>query len=198
MLAFHSSAWGGKIQAVASGVTLSASARAMMAAGYWRYWLNGPVVRQAIIEDRLNADGSPTGTFTYDFGFQCDSSTGGTCPPVLSGSPPTYAATMWKAASDAAHKSLHPIFVATFYTGWPGVKTEFILENSWFGKLQDQQFDLTLLNGEAETNSVYTKAATVFSAFRRMRETFWDGSRPTVGSTRTATAARSALPSITT
>ena len=41
----------------------SVSARAMLAAGHWRYWLKGPLVTAIVIEDR-----SPARTYDKDFG----------------------------------------------------------------------------------------------------------------------------------
>ena len=71
MLAFNSSRWGADIEATASkpcnanvlsGNTCAANVRTILGAGTWRYWLQGPVVTQVIVEDRSTA-------LAYDFGF---------------------------------------------------------------------------------------------------------------------------------
>lgn len=174
MLAFNASGWGAKIQGTASGVVKSASARTILGAvsecpagewastGCFKYLLQGPVVTQIML----------FGGTDNSFGWECDSSIS-TCPAV---SP--YTATGWKDPTDVKYNSIHPIWVISFYTGWAGVKTEFIWENVWFGRLQDLKFDLELFNGAAESTSVYTSAGLVTYALRRAREVFWDGATP--------------------
>jgi len=75
-----------------------------------------------------------------------------------------------------AHKSLHPIFVLTFYpnTGL-GVSVQYILENMWTTKLQDQSYSLTLTAGGA---TVFSKPTFNHTARSRWRKVFWSGNRP--------------------
>jgi hypothetical protein len=75
-----------------------------------------------------------------------------------------------------SHKSLHPIFVVTLYPGHAsGVKVEYILENMWTTKLQDESFSLTLFTGNPATNNVYTKNTFTHYAKTRWRKVFWSG-----------------------
>lgn len=71
MVDFNSGDWGADIEATGSatctgnqlsGNTCSANAKTMLSAGQWRYWLQGPVVTQVIVEDRSSA-------LSYDFGW---------------------------------------------------------------------------------------------------------------------------------
>lgn len=79
----------------------------------------------------------------------------------------------------SAHKSLHPIFVLTFYPGTNlGVKVEYILENMWTTKLQDQSYSLTLKTGNANTTTVYSKPLFTHIAQTRWHKTFWSGQAP--------------------
>jgi hypothetical protein len=75
-----------------------------------------------------------------------------------------------------ANKSLHPIFVLTFYpnTGL-GVKVEYIVENVWMTKWQDQNYSLTLTAGDS---TVFTKPAFNYIAGSRWRKVFWSGNKP--------------------
>lgn len=79
-----------------------------------------------------------------------------------------------------ATKSLHPIFVATFYPQYPqGVKVEMILENAWTTKLQDQAYSLALKTGNPLNSiPVYTKALFTHLARSRWRKVFWSGTTP--------------------
>jgi hypothetical protein len=75
-----------------------------------------------------------------------------------------------------SHKSLHPVFVLTFYpnTGL-GVEAEYILENMWATKLQDQSYNLTLTaNGATK----YSKTGFNHTARSRWHKTYWAGTAP--------------------
>jgi hypothetical protein len=90
---------------------------------------------------------------------------------------PIYAApwtSSWVQATDDRYKSLHPIFVLTFYNGWDGVKAEYILENAWTTRLQDQHYSLVVRNGGGDQFSgpAYHRAQT------RWRKVYWDGTNP--------------------
>lgn len=107
-------AWDATIQGTANSITYSASARTMLGAGAWRYWLRGPVVTRVIVEDMSTS-------LAYDFGWQWDGSN-------------------WQAPSSSDYKSLHPIFDLAF---WPShMEVGWFLENAWRTKAQLQQFDL--------------------------------------------------------
>ena len=78
-----------------------------------------------------------------------------------------------------SHKSLHPIFVATFYPGWSSVKVEMILENIWFSTIQDQTYSVTLRTGNAENPVIkYTDWGFRHSALTRWRKVYWSGQEP--------------------
>src|ERR1039457_6094531 len=116
MLSFMGGAWGATIE-VSNGSTLTADARAMLMAGSWRYWLQGPVVTQVIVEDRSPAR-------SWDLGWD-------------------------------ANRSLHPIFLLTFYNGWSGVKIDYVVENAWMGFGEDLHYAVTFKAG-SPLSSVYT------------------------------------------
>lgn len=83
----------------------------------------------------------------------------------------------WVEAPSSRFKSLHPIFVATFYQDWPGVKIEYILENVWVEKQQDQQYNLTLNSGQ-NLNQKRLGQPVHHRALTRWRKTYWDGTEP--------------------
>lgn len=80
-----------------------------------------------------------------------------------------------------ASKPLHPIFVVTFYptSAVTAVKVEYILENDWTTKLEDQTYSLALKSGSALGTTAYTKASFTQVAQSRWRKVFWSGTVPT-------------------
>jgi hypothetical protein len=148
--------WGARLDATASGITKSIDIKTMLGAGKWSYWLRGPVATQVIVEDRSTA-------LSYDFGWTCNSGCSG-----------NYSNSSWSAASSASGQSLHPIFVATFYQGYGGVKIEYILENVWSNREQDQHYDLTLRAGQG-LNTVFSAPGLTHWAETRWRKIFWSG-----------------------
>lgn len=80
----------------------------------------------------------------------------------------------WVDAPSPEYKSLHPIFVLTFYRNWKGVKEEFIVENTWATKLQDQFYRLSLRSGRGGEQERFQSAFN-HGAMTRWRKTFWDG-----------------------
>lgn len=86
--------------------------------------------------------------------------------------------TTWEAAPAADYNSLHPIFVATFYPGWSGVKVEYILENTWTTKFQDQPYSYTLLGGAALDQVQKAASSITHYPFARWRWIYWNGSAP--------------------
>lgn len=85
----------------------------------------------------------------------------------------------WQPATAPQYKSLHPVFILTFYPGWNGVRTQYIMENTWSGSLQDQYYNLTLKTGSAGT--VYTKPVNHVSQ-TRWEKIYWDGAEPPASS----------------
>lgn len=82
----------------------------------------------------------------------------------------------WTDASEDKYRSLHPVFVVTFYPNWSGVKVDYILENTWATRMQDQVYQARLLGGTGDeelwSGQIVQPAAT------RWRKTFWLGARP--------------------
>jgi hypothetical protein len=81
-----------------------------------------------------------------------------------------------------AHKSLHPSFFLTFYSGWGGMHTNYIMENNWTTKVQDQTYSLELHNSEGV---IYSKASFTHQGLARWRKpsypddpAYWDGNAP--------------------
>jgi len=83
----------------------------------------------------------------------------------------------WQAATEDRYRSLHPIFVLTFYPGWEGVKVDYIVENDWTGKLQDQTYTATLYNDRDRRSTVF-RGRVIHIARTRWRKTYWSGSAP--------------------
>jgi len=50
----------------------------------------------------------------------------------------------WTDADNDRYKSLHPVFVLTFWNSWAAVGIEYHLFDPWSDRLQDQYYDLTL------------------------------------------------------
>lgn len=84
----------------------------------------------------------------------------------------------WSIAANLAQKSLHPIFVVTFYPGWEGVKIEAILENVWLDRIQDQQYSVRIHAGSPDSPPVYQSPGLIQQSGARWRKTFWQGSQP--------------------
>ena len=83
----------------------------------------------------------------------------------------------WMAAGNSRYKSLHPIFVATFFNGLNAVKVDAMLENSWFSRTQDQHYTVALKSGPGLNQTAYQATVNHYS-FARWRRTFWSGQEP--------------------
>ncbi len=127
MVNFNGGNWGADIEVTAPGQgTKVVDAKAMLqslsfADCQLTYWLQGPVVTQVLVQDC-------TSGFKYDFGWKWD----GTSMTV---------------SSDGKFQSLHPIFILSFYPGLNSVKVDYIMENMWSVKTQDQLYDYVLKAG---------------------------------------------------
>lgn len=145
--------WGATIEGTAGGATQSASARAMLMAGAWSYFLQGPVVTRVIAEDLTRPNPA------YDFGWQWNGSA-------------------WVGPPAQPSRSIHPVFSLSFYPGWAGVEVEVIAEQSATTRFQRQVFDLAVKRDPNAAITVYSKVAFDLprgSAFTRY---FWDGTAP--------------------
>lgn len=83
----------------------------------------------------------------------------------------------WKAATEVKYKSLHPIFVLTFYRGWTGVKVEYILENTYAMRQQTQVYHAQLLRGR-DLKEASPERWLVHWPGSRWRQVVWNGSEP--------------------
>lgn len=68
----------------------------------------------------------------------------------------TAATDVWIDASANVYKSLHPMFVLTFYTGWAGVGIEYHIFNSWTDRLQDQEYTVKFYTGATSETLIHT------------------------------------------
>jgi hypothetical protein len=167
MIGFNSGNWGAHIEVTAQGVTRVADAKAMLTSlGFQdcqlNYWLQGPVVTQVIVQDC-------TSSSAYDFGWLWNGTT--MSNPVT---------------GNANTASLHPIFILSFYPSANTVQVEFILENMWTGRMQDQKYSFVLKTGNSLTQ-VYTSAGKAYAdgsgiftqlGGTRWHKTFWSGTAP--------------------
>ncbi|MFN7923565.1 MAG: fibronectin type III domain-containing protein [Bryobacteraceae bacterium] len=64
---------------------------------------------------------------------------------------PVYFSQSWMNAPSDNYKSISPVFVLTFFAGWTGVGIEYVYEDSWTDRIQDQEFDVDFLRGTADT-----------------------------------------------
>jgi hypothetical protein len=144
--------WDFVFQGTANAITYSASAKAMVGAGAWAYWLRGPVVTRVLVEDVSRPNPA------FDFGWQWDGAA-------------------WQAPSEERFKSIHPMFMVSFYPGYTaGVEGEVIAESPWTSRLQRQIFDL-----EVQTFSgsiAYSKAAFDLPARSMFTRMVWSGAAP--------------------
>lgn len=65
----------------------------------------------------------------------------------------------WIDATSSRFKSLHPVFVLTFFTGFTGVGIEYHMFNQWTDRLQDQEYDVGFYRGSTGTTAVASKTA---------------------------------------
>jgi hypothetical protein len=162
MLNYSSGAWSATWYGSVNSIEYSASARAILTAGAWRWWMKGPVVSAVIAEDRSSA-------FLYDFGWQ-------------------YSGGAWIAPSDAKYKSLHPVYELRFYpdpdgagplAAWPGVEVDAQLWNATMGRFQRiNTLALVLKTGNAEADTAYSVSNKSFHARSRRHKLTWSGTAP--------------------
>ncbi len=156
-----SASWGCGIQTIASSVTLSASCRTMLSDDQYQVLESGPLATTVLIREGPQSVAGGT-TRNYSFGYHCTAN----CSAP-------YDTATWVSGS-TTYQSMRPSFVVTFYPRWGRVRTHFILDNGWTDRLQDQRFELVLLNGGSETNQVYdSSAAVVLPARGRIFEEYW-------------------------
>lgn len=151
MLAFNSSTWDAVLTGTANSISYNANARTMLTAGAWTYRLRGPVVTQVVVEDLTRP------TPAYDFGWE-------------------YTGGAWQAPSGNQFKSVHPLFVLSFYAGWAGVEVEVIALQAATTRFQRQVFDVAVTKTSGA--SVYSKSAFDLPRSSAFTRYFWDGTAP--------------------
>lgn len=168
--------WGAAIQTTTGGDTQTTSGRAMLNACPTitsdmdsldcRYYQRGPLVTQVVVEDSTNR--------AYDYGYLC-----------LTNCTAPYDTATWEKHTTAgpSYRHLHPGFVFTFIPSKSSVKTEYWMETAWAGTntvtdsqaLGAQKYSLTLYDGSAETNSIFTDSDVIHGYAATWRKIFWQG-----------------------
>lgn len=152
MVGFMGGNWDFVLKGTAGSVTNLASARAMIGAGAWSYWLRGPVVTRVLVEDVSRP--SPA----FDFGWYWDGSG-------------------WQAPPSNNYKSVHPMFMVSFYPSYTaGVEAEVMAWNNWTSRLQRQVFDLEVQTYGGAVQ--YSKAGFDLAARTRFTRLVWSGVAP--------------------
>jgi hypothetical protein len=80
----------------------------------------------------------------------------------------------WEAAPSSLFNSLHPIFILSFYPSLNSVKVDYIVEDLWTGKMQDQAYAFVLKAGNPLAQ-VYAHSQFTHIGKTRWRKTFWSG-----------------------
>ncbi len=156
----------------AGGAVKTVDAKAMLnalSAGdcLFQTWLAGPVVTQAVVQEC-------TSSSAYDFGAHWD----GTTMNLNAGA--------WYTGNNQ-YASLHPMFLLSFFgtSNYP-VQCDFILENMWTGRMQDQRYSFVLKTGSTptqvytSTGQAYANGSGIFTQLGATRwiKTFWSGTAP--------------------
>lgn len=148
MVNFNSGSWGAALSVTADSEIVTSDAATMLA--YTNpgsdsfgdcqndYWLQGPVVTAVIVQDC-------TSTTHWDFGWLWNGST----MADNSGSP--YSGNCSSTALCAA--SLHPWYVLYFYPLNNAVRADYVLENTWVDRGQDQLVNVAYLTGPSSSRA---------------------------------------------
>jgi hypothetical protein len=169
MLAFDAgggaSSWGAVMTASVVGLTGSASARTMIGNGQYKVLESGPLRTSILVREGPDSI-QGTATRATSFGFQCT---------VNCVAP--YDTSTWTTGT-GSYQSMRPSFIVTFYsphTGTGYIETDYVLDNGWLDRAQDQRLEsIVLYNDAAESNACYTAPATFVIPFRsRFFETCW-------------------------
>lgn len=76
----------------------------------------------------------------------------------------------------AGHRSIHPIFIATFYEGHRGVRVEVVSEIAWHNRLQRVNYSARILTGPTgRQQPAYELANFAHLARTRWRRDLWSG-----------------------
>lgn len=168
MLAFDTGggpgSWGARVQASINGISKGASARQMIGKGFFTVLESGPLRHSVLVRE-------PAAERSTSFGFRCT----GICK-----SPYAAPATVWlDGGSDPQYSSMRPSYVVTFYPRWQHVEVDYVLDNGWLDRYQDQRFRLALFEGGGENQQWYDSGSeVVLPAAGRIWEEHWSPAAP--------------------
>ncbi|GEM_PF-4607989 len=156
--------WGAKISATTGGITQNRSARTMISNDQYRVLIAGPLVTEVEVrEGPQSVQGTPTRT--SNFGWQCTAN----CTPP-------YASATW--VDDPAYYSIRPTFWLRFYSRWQRVETDFVAQQGWLDRFQDQRIEsATFYRGGAEDVAV----TSIGNAFVLPASSMWWLEGPSLG-----------------
>jgi hypothetical protein len=184
MLSFNTGSgagsWGAGFSATTGGVTMTCrvgsaipcGARDMITAGMYKVLESGPLRTSVLVREGPD-DQNGDVTRRTSVGWQCTANC--TAP---------YSSAAW--ANNSTYYSIRPSYVITFYTSPTGgvannhVETDYLLDNGWMDRAQDQLVGgIELDTGASEGTSCYSAPAVFVMPFRsRMFETCWQPSTP--------------------
>jgi hypothetical protein len=154
------------------GITFNTSAKTMISNDHYKILENGPLRTSVLVREGPEAISGAT-TRTTSFGWQCTTN----CAAP-------YDQAVW--VNHAAYYSIRPSYVVTFYRlpgqGTGRVETDFLLDNGWMDRAQDQRISSTVLyKDDTGGSACYTAPAVFVIPFRsRMFETCWSADPPAV------------------
>ena len=142
----------------------------MLADNFYKVLENGPLRTSVLVREGPETVSAAT-TRTMSFGWQC---TANCVAP--------YDQATW--AKNPSYYSIRPSYVVTFYRsptlGTGTVETDFLLDNGWMDRAQDQRIEAAALyRDDTGSSNCYTAPAPFVIPFRsRMFETCWSSDPP--------------------
>ena len=165
MIAFNGGVWPSRGSYTAGAITHNTSAKTMITNDHYQVLEAGPLRTSVLVREGPDAVSASLARST-SIGFRCTANC--TAP---------YTTATW--TDDSAYYSIRPSFVVTFYRTGDGaaqnVETDFIADNGWFDRAQDQRIEsMILYRDDTGTSAGYTAPAAFVIPFRsRMYETVW-------------------------
>lgn len=160
MLTFNSSNWNIGVDYTYSATTHTVDARTMIsdditasktcggAGSRCKYWLNGPVVTQVILEGPLD---DTTHARDYEVGFD---------------------------QGHGVNNPIRTKFYVTFITGLAAVQESVYSSIDWADRLEDQTYDVNVNTGPTLATNKYTQVGVFHNATTGWHKTYWDGTAP--------------------
>jgi hypothetical protein len=164
--------WPSRGTYTAGGIGFATSAKSMIDSDWYKVLENGPLRTSILVREGPDA-AAPATTRTTSFGWQCTSN----CVAP-------YDQAVW--AQNPAYYSIRPSYVVTFYRspgqGKGSVETDFLLDNGWMDRAQDQRIvSATLYRDDTGASACYNAPAEFVIPFRaRMFETCWSADPPAI------------------